>query len=173
MSRLGTVRGRLRAAVLPIAAFVVLAAGLWADAGGAGVILAVVTAAAWRVLPAVYAYAVGQLGLYVLLETGFVSPLEPALSAAIALPETALAAQGSLAVVLVGALADGRAPGTTIRATVVFVVAVVLLVGIVARFADPLVAAPALAGTVAAVSYAVHRYELVSVGLVDVAGGST
>ncbi|MFB6150813.1 MAG: hypothetical protein ABEJ40_03315, partial [Haloarculaceae archaeon] len=86
-----------------------------------------------------------------------------------ALP-TLVAVEGGLLVAAVAA--DRRASSYPPRASAALVAAWVLLAGGVwaaSRSVDPVALALALAVTVALATYALHRYELVALGLVEVA----
>lgn len=148
MSRLAAVRART-GVLLSVVAFAGLAAALWYDVGVAGPLVAAAVGVTWLLAAAPYAVAVGYLAVVLVVD-----------------PATAVATHVGLAAILAADLATGRRPQTGLRAIVAFAV-VALALGAVVRFEPPFAAAGVLALVVAGVGYALHRYELVRLGLVD------
>lgn len=145
----GERRTQLAAAgALLAAAGFALAGGPRAAIGGLGVV------AAWAVAGHVYGFAVGQLL--------FVTLLEPAIDPRL----------GAIQLGLVGLLLAPSLAASPRRAVGAFAVAGAGLVGVVAGVRDVAgalwPAMVALAATVALVGYVIHRYQLLTLGVVGV-----
>jgi FtsH-binding integral membrane protein len=132
---------------------------LFAIDGPVGAAIGVLALLAWVVAP-VYGFAVGQLGLVVVVP-------EPALGPRLA------AAEGAVAVLLVAGLIRRRSPWSV---PAFFVAALGLTGAVVAGIVfgvETWHLAAVLLGVTALASYLLHRYELVALGLVNDTGEGT
>ena len=158
-----TALGRVRHALLGAGVLAALAGALWFLGGGYGLVVAGAVAVVWLVSSPVYAYAVGQL-LFVLLVIdghGLVGS-EPLIGLVDIEP---LIGQLALALVLVSQFVSRRL-SATLLAVATFAVAGGGVVAIAA--VEPLwLAAVGLALAYGLVAYGIHRYELVTLGLVE------
>ena len=134
---------------------VVAGIGLVALAGLPGVVAAVLLAVAWILLPATYAFAVGQIALVALASDG-------------ALVGFAAVEVGLLGVLLAPAtrLADPVPPVALAVAWVLAGVALAWASTGAGAPLDPWLAGLALVTLTALAAYVVHRYQLVALGLV-------
>lgn len=134
-------------------AAVVAAVGFWLSAGPAGIVAGALVVGTWALVDYVYAFALGQVLFVALAQT----PVRPA---------SAVAQVGLFGVLLAPSVRE--APLRTLGA---FAVSAAGLVGVVAGLRDvsghlwP--AMVALGVTVAFCSYGLHRYQLVTLDLVE------
>jgi hypothetical protein len=149
MSRLSAVRRRLPNVLVSASALAIVAAALWTTVGVASIGITVLVALVWLLVPTPYAVAVGGL------------------LAAILAPDA-----GLFDALAVGSLSSLFAADFFIewpaRTAAVGVVALVPTAAVLAAvwLAEPLwTAAVVLLGAFALLGYAVHRYELVRLGL--------
>lgn len=127
----------------------VLAGGVW------GVLAGFAVALAWYVLPATYAFAVGQILVVAVL------------SAEVPLVATVIGEAGLLAV-LAGSLTTTDEPARTVAALAVATLALGAVGWGVLRSGRPLwIVAVAIAVVATTTAYGLHRYERVRLGLVE------
>lgn len=137
----------------------IVGAGFWMAAETVGLVAAAGVGLAWYLLSSPYAIAFGHAALL---------PFVPA----VALRPELLVAELGLVVLLVAPAADADRPLSFVLTTVA-ALGGLLLVGLGGFWlsADLRIAAGALVGTVVVAGYALYRYELVRLGLVDAEGG--
>ena len=142
----------------------IVGTGCWMAAETVGLVAAAGIGLAWYLLSSPYAIAFGHAALLPFIPAVALRPelLRPEL----------LVAELGLVVLLVAPAAESDRPLSFVL-TAVAVLAGLLLVGLGGYWlsADLRIAAGALVGTVAVAGYALYRYELVRLGLVDAEGG--
>lgn len=150
MSRLSAIRRRLPTVLVSASALAIVAAALWTTVGVASIGITAVVAIVWLLVSTPYAVAVGGL------------------LAAILAPEAGLfdaLAVGSLVVLFAADLLIEWPARTAVVGLVMLLSSTAGLAAV--WYSEPLWAAAAvLLGAFALLAYAVHRYELVRLGLV-------
>ncbi|WP_336343276.1 hypothetical protein [Halalkalicoccus ordinarius] len=158
-------RRRSRATVaIGLLGLAIVGAGFWMAAETVGLVAAAGVGLAWYLLSSPYAIAFGHAALL-----PFVSAV--ALRPDLLRPELLVAELG-LVVLLVAPAAGSDRPLSFVLMTVP-ILAGLLLVGLGGYWlsADLRIAAGALVGTIVVAGYALYRYELVRLGLVDTEEG--
>ena len=153
-------RRRSRATVaIGLLGLAIVGAGFWMAAETVGLVAAAGVGLAWYLLSSPYAIAFGHAALL---------PFVPA----VALRPELLVAELGLVVLLIAPVVDADRPLSFVLTTVA-ALGGLLLVGLGGFWlsADLRIAAGALVGTVVVAGYALYRYELVRLGLVDAEGG--
>lgn len=151
MSRLSAVRRRLPNVLVSASALAIVAAALWTTVGMAGVGITALVAIIWLLVSTPYTVAVGGL-LTAILATG--GGLFDAL------------AVGSL-LSLFAADLPIEWPARTAGVALVTLVTSTAVLGAVWRAEPQWAAAVVLPGAFALLAYAIHRYELVRLGLLE------
>ena len=148
-------RSRRRERLVGATSVAIVAAAMWLDAGVAGLAVASVVAVSWVLGGAVPAVGVGGV-LYVVFLTEGIGDAG------------AILAVASLTVLLAAELLRRWQPRVALAGIAALVVATAGLGGALVLQPDtPVVAAVGLLLVFALFSYALHRYQLVELGLVD------
>jgi hypothetical protein len=151
MSRLSAVRRRLPNALVSGSALAIVAAALWTTIGVAGIGITALVALAWLLVSTPYAVAVGGLLIAVLATGGGLFDL---------------LAVGSLLTMFAADLLV-EWPARTASVGVAALVTTGAVLAAVWRSEPLWAAAVALLGAFMLLAYAIHRYELVRLGLLE------